>query len=108
MRGVYWVQIVGTCQFSGSSPRARGLLLIVPFHVPSRGIIPACAGFTTALVGCCMSDGDHPRVRGVYVVVDGVEVSRLGSSPRARGLRFVCRSGDAHGWDHPRVRGVYA
>ena len=51
---------------TGSSPLARGLLVVVSGRVFSCGIIPARAGFTG---GDRVGHGglpDHPRSRGVY------------------------------------------
>ena len=111
----------------GSSPLARGLLLI-PFHSHnSIGIIPARAGFT-ALIRCTVPHGwDHPRSRGVYCAVISVLTPSMGSSPLARGLQpssseshhnygiIPARAGftrfpnaaSSAAADHPRSRGVY-
>ena len=65
-RGVYIEPPPAVRRGPGSSPLARGLPPIHPFHTPTRGIIPARAGFTG--VGMCMGayGWDHPRSRGVY------------------------------------------
>ena len=111
----------------GSSPRARGALEI-PFHVsPFDGIIPACAGSTTAYPMKVDRPGDHPRVRGEHQTDTQAILEGQGSSPRARGARRrgcsrpggggiipACAGSTtarpAHspaGGDHPRVRGEH-
>ena len=126
-RGVYPPPPTDFAAVYGSSPLARGLLL-VPFHShDSIGIIPARAGFTRGLASRGLVQWDHPRSRGVYghgpILLD----QKAGSSPLARGLRvFVlvgtlcvgiiparagftpeCRLCATHDEDHPRSRGVY-
>ena len=48
----------------GSSPRARGKLIMTPVHAQATGIIPACAGETYGqrLEGIIWEA--HPRVYG--------------------------------------------
>ena len=53
---------------SGSSPLARGLLLIFLFVWLCLGIIPARAGFTCSRRWGRWSNRDHPRSRGVYSI----------------------------------------
>ena len=81
---------------SGSSPLARGLLLSVDFHTPTRGIIPARAGFTSDYDGCFWDAGDHPRSRGVYPGLLGGAHQPRGSSPLARGLPPFGAAGNPH------------
>ena len=50
----------------GSSPLARGLLVLVLLGGGLGGIIPARAGFTSADTLRYVSEADHPRSRGVY------------------------------------------
>ena len=112
---------------SGSSPLARGLrsgLFLLRDH---GGIIPARAGFTTALTIPPLPCRDHPRSRGVYQWDEFLLMTSLGSSPLARGLPLIinprlrrqgiipARAGFTlavfvTSWareDHPRSRGVY-
>ena len=117
-----------TCErLSGSSPLARGLQDVLVEPLPSGGIIPARAVFTSKgrKSGCTVAD--HPRSRGVYPACPRCSASTRGSSPLARGLQaevargplapriiparagFTRAGGD---WsvligDHPRSRGVY-
>ena len=48
----------------GSSPHARGKLLILFIFKSSLGLIPACAGKTWLLDVGAMSGWAHPRMRG--------------------------------------------
>ena len=111
----------------GSSPLARGLLLVIMVVSILGGIIPARAGFTrrASPLGWCATD--HPRSRGVYLDATSAAWAADGSSPLARGLRcpwhpqlrddgiIPARAGFTprpvgHGrghLDHPRSRGVY-
>ena len=112
----------------GSSPLARGLLVVAEISVTNIGIIPARAGFTQCPERAHQRRGDHPRSRGVYLRSGLKVVTGTGSSPLARGLpadynerisklRIIpARAGFTHdgggsvghGEDHPRSRGVYA
>ena len=69
----------------GSSPRARGAPHPAPKQPQSRGIIPACAGSTAGTLAAPRPTGDHPRVRGEHVVQYLIPEAAQGSSPRARG-----------------------
>ena len=111
----------------GSSPLARGLLMIVFFMRIRIRIIPARAGFTNPHRNRIRPNRDHPRSRGVYVHFGGKVADVAGSSPLARGLprsrRASCRARRIiparagfttrvtariqFGPDHPRSRGVY-
>ena len=113
---------------AGSSPLARGLLDDTGGSTVAGGIIPARAGFTTAMSAGRVVPRDHPRSRGVYRR-DGDDVTvTAGSSPLARGLpiHMACESAaqgiiparagftmrplffDRGMRDHPRSRGVYS
>ena len=65
-RGVYLDEDSGIVDFLGSSPLARGLPSSSARWPPSRGIIPARAGFTTVRTSPQCQMPDHPRSRGVY------------------------------------------
>ena len=126
-RGVYPASTRRTEATPGSSPLARGLLVVV-IGVPfSRGIIPARAGFTSVVTWPDGEVTDHPRSRGVYSSLPRTGRIMEGSSPLARGLRvhgprgrrslgiiparagFTVESGFIlmASADHPRSRGVY-
>ena len=86
-RGVYDSRLKGLDGSVGSSPLARGLLLV---HLGGPGavrIIPARAGFTSAPVRAGSGAEDHPRSRGVYYTKATTGEIEDGSSPLARGLR---------------------
>ena len=126
-RGVYFMMSSSLKRGTGSSPLARGLLLVGDCRGSSNRIIPARAGFTSVDVPEHTIDLDHPRSRGVYrQPVCGPRHTK-GSSPLARGLRgpvgivrcarriIPARAGFTVNdkWtadlckDHPRSRGVY-
>ena len=88
-RGVYrhrvWLSAVGL----GSSPLARGLLLIQVGAQPVDRIIPARAGFTVSHFRIGVPSQDHPRSRGVYSSPPWSPWVSTGSSPLARGLLTV-------------------
>ncbi len=126
-RGVYAAAGPGSVGVGGSSPLARGLPARGWDLGPRRRIIPARAGFTGGYGVRCPPHQDHPRSRGVYDLADRLSPMAVGSSPLARGLRwlrehdyyiegiiparagFTIRIRDARGAhsDHPRSRGVY-
>ena len=69
-RGVY-VYITCSCvALRGSSPLARGLRGGRGVCCSPRRIIPARAGFTTAVGLSYLTVEDHPRSRGVYSADD--------------------------------------
>ena len=112
---------------SGSSPLARGLLVLTGPDGREHRIIPARAGFTNPHRGVSPHGVDHPRSRGVYQATERRTRRPSGSSPLARGLRDRRRAGRrmrgiiparagftrsppswaADARDHPRSRGVY-
>ena len=106
-RGVYCEGREGLGHVSGSSPLARGLLLVRPVRQPHRRIIPARAGFTRSDRARRRGCGDHPRSRGVYC--------RLVRRRRGFGRIIPARAGFTTPYpaicnsirDHPRSRGVY-
>ena len=111
----------------GSSPHARGAPERGRRESRCFGIIPACAGSTSA--GPCRScrPQDHPRMRGEHRMIPGTSLGEMGSSPHARGARrapldLVRREGiipacagstsgkDLQKFldrDHPRMRGEH-
>ena len=126
-RGVYTSATICPRRPEGSSPLARGLLILrLPTGSLSR-IIPARAGFTAVRLVQGKARTDHPRSRGVYGHVPRVPGDEVGSSPLARGLQsssgpvyrpigiiparagFTCYGGrdSPSRKDHPRSRGVY-
>ena len=113
---------------SGSSPHARGALVEHVFAARQIGIIPACAGSTTASRSRSGASWDHPRMRGEHLErILTVDMSE-GSSPHARGaprrpgpqgvrggIIPACAGSTAKDvWkagqegDHPRMRGEHS
>ena len=90
-RGVYEEQAEKAKLSEGSSPLARGLLSRASWMRLLRGIIPARAGFTPPSSPRPGRPSDHPRSRGVYEQVLRLDPSGDGSSPLARGLRWLWR-----------------
>ena len=111
---------------SPSTPRTHEPVTPPQAHRPFSHS-PTRAGFTgsSSLLGQVLLD--HPRSRGVYLSANHLAFPGNGSSPLARGLRFVVCGGRARcgiiparaGFtrdvgprsherrDHPRSRGVY-
>ena len=85
-RGVYSPSTGQIWSTSGSSPLARGLLVLSRDDSGEPGIIPARAGFTDGARNTAPVGTDHPRSRGVYRGTSYVIWRRNGSSPLARGL----------------------
>jgi hypothetical protein len=109
----------------GSSPRARGAVLLKLRKPSLRRIIPACAG-SRRTRGCRRPPRrDHPRVRGEQAGPDVDRRNAVGSPPHARGAGLetvyahgahritpACAgSSPCRPWpsparsDHPRMRG---
>ena len=86
-RGVYWLAVADAVGAPGSSPLARGLLLVRELLPRLVRIIPARAGFTRAPGAGPVDSPDHPRSRGVYGWHRDYGRRLAGSSPLARGLR---------------------
>ena len=77
-----WVD--GECE-EGSSPRVRGTRDNAGRYFLGGGIIPACAGNTTARRLPRRESWDHPRVCGEHELDDWKGNAEGGSSPRVRG-----------------------
>ena len=88
LRGEYSISCIsyGTC--SGSSPLARGILVIFQRRRMLIRIIPACAGNTIACLYSRSPSRDHPRLRGEYQSPQHIRCVEIGSSPPARGILF--------------------
>ena len=76
---------------AGSSPRVRGTRRRERQSAWSAGIIPACAGNTSARTAVCMERRDHPRVCGEHDSAVWFDNWPQGSSPRVRGTRMAMR-----------------
>ena len=75
---------------SGSSPHVRGALSCRNCLRLDCGIIPACAGSTSAVRPSIMVATDHPRMCGEHLEPSPVQNSTAGSSPHVRGARSTC------------------
>ena len=84
-RGEHRVQVPCTRQGSGSSPLARGTLLLVSDGVGGLRLIPARAGNTALSAASDPPKPAHPRSRGEHLPSLAAASWRLGSSPLARG-----------------------
>ena len=93
MRGEHssecWVVIF----YSGSSPHARGTLVVGEVPGVAVGLIPACAGNTRGRRGRSTRGTAHPRMRGEHPTSAQSPTEPSGSSPHARGTRTASRSG---------------
>ena len=67
MRGEHRDGIVPVLAHEGSSPHARGTLMIGASVAVVGGIIPACAGNTLTTKAVIMGGRDHPRMRGEHL-----------------------------------------
>ena len=106
-RGVYLPRWAAEALAEGSSPLARGLRARRRARVRGCGIIPARAGFTSAMSGRTVRTSDHPRSRGVYPPPKRPATRGRGIIPARAGFtRPAARRRRADG-DHPRSRGVY-
>ena len=74
----------------GSSPRGRGIPLIVAGGLDESRLIPAWAGNTADVSDVVEVALAHPRVGGEYRGHQEWASPPAGSSPRGRGIRFPC------------------
>ncbi len=83
---------------TGSSPHVRGALMPDQTDVRQSGIIPACAGSTTAPSEPKPAPRDHPRMCGEHARQAERTVRRSGSSPHVQGAPLACEFFDCqHG-----------
>ena len=73
----------------GSSPRVRGKLVCHGADPRAAGLIPACAGKTTAKQTSSTHRPAHPRVCGENPLAVSITSLSVGSSPRVRGKREI-------------------
>ena len=71
----------------GSSPHARGARADDEAELVQDGIIPACAGSTSARFRQAATWRDHPRMRGEHSSASRSVRNIVGSSPHARGAQ---------------------
>ncbi len=79
----------------GSSPHARGTLLVFRLHRFQSRFIPARAGNTSYTSASTRIDSVHPRTRGEHFWLRLEDAEKAGSSPHARGTP---RSSAASAW----------
>ncbi len=72
---------------TGSSPRAWGILFPRTSNSKIVRFIPTCVGNTQGARKTFPERSVHPHVRGEYIQGRKVHATRLGSSPRAWGIR---------------------
>ena len=128
MRGEHYDQYTDSVEQKGSSPHARGTLAALTTICEPSGIIPACAGNTSASQAETELRRDHPRMRGEHTPLVSATVDHAGSSPHARGTPVLdsrldkrlgiipaCAGNTPRQWrwcpcrrDHPRMRGEHA
>ena len=91
MRGERPLPADCSASITGSSPRARGTRRQRRQVQRRCRFIPACAGNAKFALQIYAVRTVHPRVRGERIVMIVYRVAEFGSSPRARGTRFVFR-----------------
>ena len=89
MRGEHHVTLVSILSERGSSPHARGALVVLQIPKPGAGVIPACAGSTATSRAVNNCSWGHPRMRGEHEVISDYSGATMGSSPHARGAHGV-------------------
>ncbi len=82
---VLWLKVV--CEVCGSSPRVRGIQVLVMDRRVCLRFIPACTGNTGSAGTQILTAAVHPRVYGEYYS-NGYRIFLFaGSSPRVRGIQ---------------------
>ena len=76
-------------RYLGSSPHARGKVVVTQIMVFLTRIIPACAGKSVSLPTKRKQAQDHPRMRGEKKIFVIFFAPLTGSSPHARGKEFL-------------------
>jgi len=127
VRGDYGWLPSDRAAYSGPSPRAWGLLVVVVAGHHDHRAIPTCVGTTVHVPLAIAKKPGHPHVRGDYARRRAQLMLPSGPSPRAWGLRGHRRPGDVGkraiptcvgttegprpvgggGPGHPHVRGDY-
>ena len=89
MRGEHGIRQKFEEAVEGSSPHARGAPTRRRPRDFDTGIIPACAGSTSWGQAATRAARDHPRMRGEHVGDGTLDPGIKGSSPHARGARYL-------------------
>ena len=92
MRGDHPITVRSTVEPTGTSPHARGPLIVWVIFRRCAGNIPACAGTTLSAASFAAYDREHPRMRGDHPFTSASCRGRLGTSPHARGPRLRSRN----------------
>ena len=79
----------------GSSPHARGTLMVHAVHLGQIRFIPACVGNAMSPIFFAGTYTVHPRMRGERMGEKSINSDMAGSSPHARGTP-VSRCADDH------------
>ena len=90
---------------SGSSPRVRGKLSLLPTGRRLVRLIPACAGKTLSVRTRSRKATAHPRVCGENLASGETWPLGVGSSPRVRGKPGEVLAANNFTGSSPRVRG---
>ena len=88
MCGEHFTYRDGLTTLQGSSPHVRGAHKRKAGSIPRLGIIPACAGSTSAAHRFSTYRWDHPRMCGEHTIPFPTYPRVLGSSPHVRGAHF--------------------
>ena len=88
MCGEHFIRLAYCNAFSGSSPHVRGAHDVLRLSAVNPGIIPACAGSTSANRNRYCFCGDHPRMCGEHGMIADDLDENGGSSPHVRGAHF--------------------
>ena len=89
MRGEHRSEEATMPAVEGSSPHARGAQGGPGGLVGAGGLIPACAGSTSLQRMSRRGPRAHPRMRGEHTLTEDASDEDIGSSPHARGARFL-------------------
>ena len=84
-RGEHFFSYLRTRFLAGSSPLARGTLLLVLADALLSRLIPARAGNTLGIAGLPASDAAHPRSRGEHPFLPLGVLAPGAAHPRSRG-----------------------
>ena len=89
VRGEYIFSKITSTTYSGSSPRAWGILPPHHTYLFQTRFIPTCVGNTFIILYTLHHYTVHPHVRGEYVLSVTKMAAGNGSSPRAWGIRYL-------------------
>ncbi len=105
MRGENLTEEFNAESNSGSSPHARGKLMLLFVRFRSLGLIPACAGKTEFNRVFAIAHKAHPRMRGENCGLVLAASWGGGLIPACAGKTVGVRVFSIGQWAHPRMRG---